>query len=109
VLEPGRDEWILHRNLGSNVSTLEVISNDGVFRLDDIYLKFEFRSRERYSYRGDDFNSARGETHWVRGFVRDKWSVKTQTFTVLTSTTTDFHLHGWLDACEDGRRVYSNN
>ena len=108
-LEPGEHTWIVHRDLATDTSTLSVVDDDGVVRLDDIDLEVESRVHEWYSSVADDFASARGEVETIRGLRRGDWHVRTVTRTVLTSSTRHFHLQAELDAYEDEERVYSQN
>ena len=101
--------WRVIRDLALDRSTLEVIDDQGTVLLQELGLEMQRKAQEWYSYRGDDFNSTRGETVWERGFRRGDWQVRTVTRTVLTSTPRDFLLHAELDAFEGERRVYSRN
>ncbi len=107
MLEPMNLRWTVIRDLAKDESTLEVIKDEGTYRLEDINLKVRWTTKEWYSFHNNDFNSARGETLAIRGFKRDDWSVETVTRTVLTSSETHYHLHATLDAYERDRRVYS--
>ena len=99
--------WFVVRDLAADISTLEVINDDGTVRFPDLNLDLQRRALEWYRYQGMDFCSARGETLWERGFRRGDWSVRTVTRTVLTSTATHFQIHAQLDAFEGERRVYA--
>jgi putative CocE/NonD family hydrolase len=109
MVEPEFHNWRVVRDLDTDVSTLEVINDGGIVHIDEIDLDIGRKAREWYTYRDDDFNSVRGETVWERSFRRREWQIKTITRTVLTSTTTDFHLRAELDAFEGDKRVYSQN
>ncbi len=106
-LEPGEQRWTVTRDLASDSSTLYVVKDLGVTRIDDIDLSVSRRAEETYSFTGDDFSSVRGETLWTMGFERDGWQVRTSTRTVLTASPTAFHLHATLDAYEGERRIAS--
>ncbi|WNM63795.1 CocE/NonD family hydrolase [Candidatus Nitrospira neomarina] len=106
LIEPERHNWRVIRDLAKDESTLEVVNDRGIVRLDDIDLEVQNNAVETYTYQADDFSSVRGETYWVRSFTRRDWSVKTITRTVLTSTPTHFHLRANLDAYEGDTRVY---
>lgn len=108
-LEPSHHNWYVHRDLAEDVSTLEVINDEGVIRFEDLELDVRVKAVERYSSRDDDFDSIRGETQWERGLRRGDWSVRTVTYTSLTSTADAFLLHAYLDAFEGDRRVYSRS
>jgi putative CocE/NonD family hydrolase len=99
--------WRVIRDLAADESTLEVINDDGRVYFPELSLELQRKALEWYSYRGNDFNSVRGETLWERGLRRDSWSVHTVTRTILTSTPTHFSLHAQLDAFEGERRVFA--
>ena len=107
-LKPSHHTWRVIRDSASDESTLEVVNDQGAVLLRDLDLEMRRKALEWYTYRGDDFNSVRGETLWERGLRRGDWRVHTVTRTVLTSTPDDFLLHAQLDAYEGSRRVYSD-
>jgi uncharacterized protein len=105
ILDPGRHTWLVVRDLASDVSTLEVIKDDGIERIDELDLEVESRTTEWYTYEGGDFSSPRGEVYAVRGRRRKDWSIRTETRTILTCSPTRFFLHATLDAYENGARI----
>ena len=108
-LSDGRHNWRVIRELDRDYSTLEVINDNGAYRLEDINLIAERKAEEWYSYQGDNFQSARGETVWHRRFKRSDWEVRTATRTVLRCDASSFFLDAELDAYEGERRVYSQD
>ncbi|WP_324650270.1 CocE/NonD family hydrolase [Georgenia sp. H159] len=108
-LEPGAQDWRVSRNLVDLTGTLEVVKDLGTVRFPDIDLSVVRRAFERYSFRGSDVTSVRGETEWTMGFARGAWQVSTTTRTVLTSSPTAFHLHAQLDAFEGEERVLAKS
>jgi putative CocE/NonD family hydrolase len=110
LIEPEHHNWTVHRDLATDESVLEVINHAGTWRLDDIDLTVQSQGRERYSSRGDDFGSVRGETRWRRALRRGDWGIRTETRTLLTSSATEFHIRADLDAyetdAEGERRVF---
>jgi putative CocE/NonD family hydrolase len=108
-LVEGHQNWRVIRELDTDLSTLEVVNDNGIFRLEDIDLKVQRKTQEWYSYQADDFSSARGETLWSRSFERGDWKIKTVTRTLLRCDQEYFYLDAELDAWENERRVYSNN
>ena len=109
VLEPEHHNWLVHRDLAEDVSTLEVIQDEGTVRLDDIGLEVGSLTLNYYSYRDDDFSSLRGETRTERRFRRGGWSVLTRTRTVMTSDPDNFYVWAELDAWEGDKRVFTKN
>jgi hypothetical protein len=106
LLEPEQHNWRVIRDLAKDESTLEVVNDKGVYRIEEIDLEVQNKTIEWYTYQADDFESVRGETLCVRRFKRKDWSVKTVTRTVLTSTANHFHILADLDAYEGDKRVY---
>jgi len=109
-LEADHHNWLVHRDLERDASTLEVINDRGVVRLDAIDLVVQSSAIERYTSVDDDFESLRAEATWQRGLERGEWAIRTVTRTVLTCTKETFRLRADLDAHEriDGgeRRVF---
>jgi len=106
ILEPERHSWVVHRDLATDESSLEVINDYGTFHIEAIDLTVSSRAVERYSSQGDDFTSLRGDVRSTRSLQRGGWQVHTETRTVLTSTETEFHIQADLDAFEGDRRVF---
>jgi len=108
VLETDRHNWRLVRDMAKNESVLEVVEDEGVYRIEDAELEVEARATERYRSIGNDVDSVRGETLWTLGFRRRStgWDVRTVTRTVLTSTPESFRIVATLDAWEGDRRVH---
>ncbi len=105
-IEPPHYDWIVHRDLARDLSTLEVVKDEGTYRIDEIDLEVQRKTIEWYTYRGNDFGSPRGETYCERGFRRGDWAVRTVTRTVLTADSEAFHLRADLDAYEGEKRVF---
>ncbi|MGM0929134.1 MAG: CocE/NonD family hydrolase [Actinomycetota bacterium] len=114
LLNPGKHHWRTIRDLETGTSTVEIINDQGRFRIDDTGTEIRRVSNEWYSSRGNDVNSVRGETQTIRRYERGDWRIEVQTRTVLTSTPTDFVVNAQLDAYEldedkGNPRVYSQN
>ncbi|MDD9205896.1 CocE/NonD family hydrolase, partial [Georgenia sp. 10Sc9-8] len=113
-VQPGEHSWRVTRDLATDVSTLEIVNDQGAFRIEETGSQIRRSTREWYSFRWNDVNSVRGETQTVRRVEREDWNVEVRTRTVLTSTPTDFVISAQLDAYElDAQqgdpRVYSQN
>ncbi|UNK47378.1 CocE/NonD family hydrolase [Arthrobacter sulfonylureivorans] len=114
LLNPGNHHWRTIRDLETGTSTVEIINDQGRFRIDETGTDIKRVSNEWYSSRGNDVNSVRGETQTIRRYERGDWRIEVQTRTVLTSTPTDFVVNAQLDAYEldedkGNPRVYSQN
>lgn len=113
-LESGDHQWRVIRDLATDVSTLEIINDQGSFRLDETGTTIRRRTDEWYRFRWNEVNSVQGETSTLRRMERGSWGIEVQTRTVLTSTAQNFHIAAELDAFElNGdlgyQRIYSQN
>jgi uncharacterized protein len=113
-LQPSEHHWRLQRELDDDETTLEIVNDQGAFRIAETGTEIRRDTREWYRFRGSDMNSVRGETHTLRRFERDDWRVEVVTNTVLTSTPHDFHVTAQLDAYEldeqrGNPRIYSKS
>jgi len=108
-IHEGHHDWRVIRELDKDISTLEVINDNGRYYLEDPDLTIEQSVKEWYSYQADDFGSARGETLAVRAYQRGEWNIRTTTRTILTCDDQNFYLDAELDAYEGKRRVFSRN
>ncbi|MFN2486000.1 MAG: CocE/NonD family hydrolase [Acidimicrobiia bacterium] len=107
TLTPPRSSWTIHSDLGRREATLEVISDTGSYRLEDIDLVLSTRTEERYTVTADRPDSARAEvtTEWSQS--RRDWSIRTLTSTVLTCSAEEFLIRAELDAFEGEGPVFS--
>ena len=108
-ITPKRYDWRITRSLGEYRTVQEVISDQGLYRIEPIDLTLAERMTSRFTHRYDDWSSIEGETETERRFERGDWAVRTTTRTVLRSTETHFQVHAELDAWEGGVRVFSKN
>jgi len=109
MIEPARHNWLVHRDLESDSSELEVIKDSGTWLIDDIDLMLSARVNEWYRSRDDDFASVTGETTTFREFRRGDWHVTIRTRTRATSSLTEFMVQAELDAWEGDKRIFSHN
>lgn len=108
-IEPSEQNWRVIRDLSRDQSVLEVIKNEGTSRIEEIDLTTWSDTREWYSHIGEDFQSMRGETYCVAGMGRGEWSIEVTTRTVLTASSSHFHIYAELDAYEGDERVVAKN
>ncbi|WP_291797662.1 CocE/NonD family hydrolase [Brevibacterium sp.] len=113
-LSPGDHQWRVIRDLATDVSTLEIINDQGAFLIEETGTLVRRATDEWFSFRWNDVDSVRGETRTVRRLERGDWRVEVITRTVLTSTREEFRISAELDAYEidperGGRRVHSQN
>ncbi|WP_157015668.1 CocE/NonD family hydrolase [Mesorhizobium xinjiangense] len=66
-------------------------------------------ARETWSIHPDNPLSAQGETHWTETLARGDWSVRTETFTRMTSERHTFHLTGRVEAYEGDTLVFERD
>ncbi|MBS0013314.1 MAG: CocE/NonD family hydrolase [Desulfobacterales bacterium] len=109
LIQPTRQSWTVIRDLARDESRLEVVNDEGVYRIDALDLEIAARMEENYFFSDDDYTSLKGETRWVRRFKRKDWEVRTNTRTLLTSSPTHFQIRAELDAYEGESRVFSQS
>ncbi|WP_187774679.1 CocE/NonD family hydrolase [Billgrantia pellis] len=109
TFEASEHNWLLHRDLATKESTLEVINDQGHFLIEDTGTEVRRSTREWYTTVHDDFTSARGETYTERSFKRDDWNVEIYTRSILSCDESNFFIHAQLDAYENDYRVFSKN
>ncbi|CBV43793.1 CocE/NonD family hydrolase [Halomonas elongata] len=107
LLQPTQESWQVIRDLANDQTTLEVINDEGRYRLDDIDLEIAARVTERYRYSYGRYDSVSGWTEWERSFRRDDWEVRTLTRTLMTCDADNFRLRATLDAWEGETRIYA--
>ncbi|UTT48098.1 MULTISPECIES: CocE/NonD family hydrolase [Rhodococcus] len=114
LLQPGEHHWRTTRDLATGVSTLDILDDQGSFRIDETGTVIRRRTQEWFSFGGNDPNSVRGETRTLRRYERDDWRTEVRTRTILTSTPEEFVINAELDAFEldddhGDRRVHAQN
>ena len=109
LIRPTQQSWTVIRDLVRDESRLEVVNDEGTYRIEEIDLEIETRATETYFFRADEYDSVRGETLWLRRFKRGSWEVRTVARTVLTSSVSEFRVRAELDANEGDTRVYSRS
>ncbi|MBB3192380.1 CocE/NonD family hydrolase [Halomonas cerina] len=107
LLQPTQETWRVIRDLANDRTTLEVINDEGRYRIDDIGLEIAARVTERYSYAYGSYDSVSGWTEWERSFRRGDWEVRTLTRTLMTSDVDNFRIRATLDAWEGDTRIYA--
>ena len=107
LLQPTQESWQVIRDLANDRTTLEVINDEGRYRIDDIDLEISARVTERYQYSYGSYDSLSGWTEWQRSFKRGEWEVRTLTRTLMTSDADNFRLRATLDAWEGDTRIFA--
>ncbi|WP_275286688.1 CocE/NonD family hydrolase [Halomonas elongata] len=107
LIQPTQESWRVIRDLANDQTTLEVINDEGRYRLDDIDLEIAARVIERYRYAYGSYDSVSGWTEWERSFKRGDWEVRTLTRTLMTSDPDNFRLRATLDAWEGETRIFA--
>jgi hypothetical protein len=111
-IQPTQEEWTVIRDLANDRSTLQVVNDEGTYRINDINVEISQKVTERYSYVDETYDSLRGWCEWRRSFRRPDaengdWEVHTITRTLMTSDATHFRIRATLDAYEGDSRVFA--
>jgi putative CocE/NonD family hydrolase len=107
ILEPAKSGRTIMYDLAADTTTLEVLRDAGVYRLDTIDLTVHMETVHRYSIRPDDPGSARADCSVTVQFARDDWRIETRARSQLTSTPEVFRLEAGLEAFEGDERIFS--
>ena len=106
-LSGGEHGKTVTHDVATGVTTIEVASDTGFSRMDDIGQVNRRYSLERYTYDEGNPSSVRGENEFEFNLIRDCWEIRTVVKTSLTSTATEFHSYAELDAYIGSERVFS--
>ncbi len=100
LLETGKHHWRVTRDLAEHETVLEIVNDQGAFRIEETGTVVRRLSTEWYTSRGNDVTSVRGETVTEQRLERAGWRVAVTTRTILSCTPTHFLLNAQLDAYE---------
>ena len=64
-------------------------------------------AREKWSINPHDPLSAKGETHWTEERSRGDWSIRTETFSSMTSDKSYFYLKARVEAYEKAKLIFT--
>jgi hypothetical protein len=105
-VEPARKGWTVKKDLADGSVRVEIGEGTGTFRIAENDLTITSDGTERYSFRGDDLDSVKGEVTWIFEMARENWNVRSVTETSMTSTPTHFHVEAHLKGWEGDRLVH---
>lgn len=89
--------------------TVTIVDDFGKYRNLDHGLVAGSVGRETHSIHPDDPLSARMTTHWTQELERGDWTVRTEAFSAMTATATDFRLTARIEAYEDEKLVFAKD
>lgn len=109
-LESGSYTRLVEKNEADGITKVTVIDDSGLTDLPRLGWRHGSISRHYFSISDDDPNSCRMHTHWTTRCTRPDYPMdtRTETWTTLTSTETEFHVEARLEAYENNKLVYSN-
>ena len=109
ALSTGFRNRVVHTNMGTGETVVEVRDDSGRNRYDEIDLEAQARSTERYSVREDDPLAASAEVTWTWDFERADWRIRTESRTEMTCTRHDFIVRATLKAFEGESKVFERS
>jgi hypothetical protein len=104
LLEPENHRWTVIRDLANDISTLEVVIDDGLVQFEETGMQAGTATTESYSYCRGEYESFQGEVNSTWRLQRGDWSIRTETRTILNADVQNFYIHATLDAYENDRR-----
>ena len=111
VLEEPNYTRLVERDDVLSETRLSVVADSGMVRLTDLGWEHGSVSRQNYSIRDGDPNSAQINLHWTMRFRRPDadLDVRTETHSSLISTPTEFHFTAEMEVFEYDKKTYSKN
>ncbi|MDZ5698628.1 CocE/NonD family hydrolase [Chelativorans sp. M5D2P16] len=97
--------WTLTEDLTDGTTVLTIRDSGGTFRIIENDLTITSDGTERYSFRGGDYASLRGEIGWTWEMSRGDWRIRSVTETVLTASPSHFHIEARLKAWEGDKLI----
>ena len=108
-LEPPGNSWTVHFDAFTGTTELKRINDDGLHMIDSTGFILGLRSEFKYTIDAGDPLSARLDTHYIRRYRREDWSVTIDTRIAMTATRDDFVLNANLDAREGDNIVHQRD
>ena len=110
-LEAPKYTRLVERDDVLSESRLTVVADSGMLRLTDLGWEHGSVSRQNYSIRDGNPNSAQINLHWTMRFRRPDadLDVRTETHSSLISTPTEFHFTAEMEVFEHDIKTYSKN
>lgn len=99
--------WEIVNDAETGAVEMRLADGAGLYKITGNDLTVKNQGYERYRVHPDDQSSVEGEVFWECGFERDDWSMRSETFSRLTSNKDDFIIEASLKAWEGGELVYS--
>ena len=109
MLRPSSNSRTVEHDPTTGMVSLVITDDFGELRDLDHGLVNGSIARERWTIHPDDPLSAHGKTHWTQTLSRGDWSVRTETFTTMTSTAETFRLTGRIEAFEGAALVFARD
>ena len=108
-LEPPVYKRLVERDDVLDEIRLAVVADSGMIRLTELGWEHGSVSRQNYSIRDGDPNSAQIDLHWTMRFRRPDadLNIRTETRSGLTSTPTHFEFTGEMEVFEHDEKTYS--
>jgi uncharacterized protein len=106
VIAPERGRLSIHRDLKDETTTVEVVRNLGVVRLEDVNLELRALGSETYTMPWNDPASAWSETRRLAGFAHDAWKVEVRTATSLRFSAEGYRFDAEIKAFESDEQVF---
>ena len=85
---------------------LEIEDDFGSYKDLQNKLVISSSAREKWSIHPSDPLSAKGETHWTEERSREGWSIRTDTFSSMTSDKSYFYLKARVEAYEREKLIF---
>jgi hypothetical protein len=109
TLRPANSERNVIVDQKTGMTTLAILDDFGEVRDLDHGLVNGSVVRETWSIHPDDPLSAKMETHWTQTLSRGDWSVRTETFSRMSSDAEAFHITARIESYEGEQLVFERD
>ncbi len=110
TFRPGENSRRMTRDMGTGITSLEVVHDDGKTRIEDNGITIEHRKALMFQIADDDPASARAEVHMrIVSGTDCGWSARVETRSVVSCSTDDFFVEADVRAFEGERRIFSRS
>ena len=109
TLREGNNERRVVNDMKTGIVHLEIEDDFGRVQDADHGLIIDAVAREKWSIHPDDPLSARAETHWSEIRERGDWSIRTESFSTMTSTLTHFLITARMEAYDGEELIFEKS
>ena len=105
IKEPSYSNKIITDQM-TNAVTIEIFDDYGIVEDNNHGLQIGTVVREAFSIHPNDPLCASGHIHWTQTLARNKWNIRTEAYTSLTSDKNNFYMTAKIKAFEEEKLIF---